>query len=117
MASTRRSDSPATSSKVCAQSSRSGTWTKRGYVARNWPNSLESAGTHKMAAEEGSSERSTFLSLPSRRSEEHTSELQSRLHLVCRLLLEKKKIESPTRISMVLQTTARRCTRMRLGRD
>src|SRR2546422_4094717 len=30
---------------------------------------------------------SAFLS----RSEEHTSELQSRLHLVCRLLLEKKK--------------------------
>src|SRR2546429_909940 len=35
-----------------------------------------------------------------RRSEEHTSELQSRLHLVCRLLLEKKKtniINSPIR--------------------
>src|SRR5216684_9160601 len=30
-------------------------------------------------------------SVPPRRSEEHTSELQSRLHLVCRLLLEKKK--------------------------
>src|SRR2546422_7600042 len=29
------------------------------------------------------------------RSEEHTSELQSRLHLVCRLLLEKKKIVGP----------------------
>src|SRR2546429_6525196 len=29
-----------------------------------------------------------------RRSEEHTSELQSRLHLVCRLLLEKKKKHS-----------------------
>src|SRR5690625_6775965 len=29
---------------------------------------------------------------PRRRSEEHTSELQSRGHLVCRLLLEKKKI-------------------------
>src|SRR6266550_7128141 len=29
---------------------------------------------------------------PEERSEEHTSELQSRLHLVCRLLLEKKKI-------------------------
>src|SRR2546429_5113637 len=29
--------------------------------------------------------------LARRRSEEHTSELQSRLHLVCRLLLEKKK--------------------------
>src|SRR2546422_8679908 len=28
---------------------------------------------------------------PVQRSEEHTSELQSRLHLVCRLLLEKKK--------------------------
>src|SRR3989449_7704665 len=28
---------------------------------------------------------------PQQRSEEHTSELQSRLHLVCRLLLEKKK--------------------------
>src|SRR2546422_4532451 len=30
---------------------------------------------------------------PAVRSEEHTSELQSRLHLVCRLLLEKKKIK------------------------
>src|SRR6266436_9096277 len=30
-------------------------------------------------------------SAETRRSEEHTSELQSRLHLVCRLLLEKKK--------------------------
>src|SRR3989449_7128460 len=31
------------------------------------------------------------------RSEEHTSELQSRLHLVCRLLLEKKKsVTTPT---------------------
>src|SRR5687768_17822485 len=34
------------------------------------------------------------------RSEEHTSELQSRLHLVCRLLLEKKK----TKINQALQT-------------
>src|SRR2546429_5719024 len=31
------------------------------------------------------------LALEAERSEEHTSELQSRLHLVCRLLLEKKK--------------------------
>src|SRR2546422_8536347 len=30
------------------------------------------------------------------RSEEHTSELQSRLHLVCRLLLEKKKKKPST---------------------
>src|SRR2546422_4954088 len=32
-----------------------------------------------------------FVSASGGRSEEHTSELQSRLHLVCRLLLEKKK--------------------------
>src|SRR2546422_1891508 len=31
------------------------------------------------------------LDAKAERSEEHTSELQSRLHLVCRLLLEKKK--------------------------
>src|SRR5690625_6053164 len=34
--------------------------------------------------------RTPYYSSP-RRSEEHTSELQSRRHLVCRLLLEKKK--------------------------
>src|SRR2546422_6853781 len=32
-----------------------------------------------------------LVARPGSRSEEHTSELQSRLHLVCRLLLEKKK--------------------------
>src|SRR5687768_18272231 len=32
-----------------------------------------------------------FVQMGHIRSEEHTSELQSRLHLVCRLLLEKKK--------------------------
>src|SRR2546422_6037027 len=47
-----------------------------------------------------SSARYSTYTLPSfttaaglKRSEEHTSELQSRLHLVCRLLLEKKKTE------------------------
>src|SRR2546422_9583887 len=35
---------------------------------------------------------------PSSRSEEHTSELQSRLHLVCRLLLEKKKKKKKNKI-------------------
>src|SRR5260370_3378871 len=34
--------------------------------------------------------------LPSLRSEEHTSELQSHLNLVCRLLLEKKKTNDVT---------------------
>src|SRR2546422_3373594 len=35
------------------------------------------------------------VAFDARRSEEHTSELQSRLHLVCRLLLEKKKNGNP----------------------
>src|SRR5205809_2237401 len=38
------------------------------------------------------------------RSEEHTSELQSRLHLVCRLLLEKKKVSLP--INYLIQQKA-----------
>src|SRR2546429_2936132 len=43
------------------------------------------------------------------RSEEHTSELQSRLHLVCRLLLEKKKknkSQMKTTVSMTSPTLA-----------
>src|SRR2546429_3178458 len=52
------------------------------------------------------------------RSEEHTSELQSRLHLVCRLLLEKKKqthfdhlpqVNQATRISFRLFPTQTHC--------
>src|ERR1041385_9563042 len=46
------------------------------------------------------------------RSEEHTSELQSRLHLVCRLLLEKNKktrtyctLESPRPLHIAVMTT------------
>src|SRR2546422_2702236 len=37
---------------------------------------------------------------PMKRSEEHTSELQSRLHLVCRLLLEKKKKSAISSIAL-----------------
>src|SRR2546422_3693299 len=47
---------------------------------------------------EAAQQRDRLLELPAgrvrvvvERSEEHTSELQSRLHLVCRLMLEKKK--------------------------
>src|SRR5687768_17852863 len=39
---------------------------------------------------------STSSTTDLKRSEEHTSELQSRLHLVCRLLLEKKKKKTQT---------------------
>src|SRR2546422_7009869 len=45
---------------------------------------------------------------PSQRSEEHTSELQSRLHLVCRLLLEKKKKKRSTS-SHANRIQSRRC--------
>src|SRR5690349_25043143 len=41
----------------------------------------------------GAGEESGRVAGPDRRSEEHTSELQSRRDLVCRLLLEKKKAE------------------------
>src|SRR2546422_7565723 len=44
-------------------------------------------------------EASKVSPMPTRRSEEHTSELQSRLHLVCRLLLEKKKKTQDTSTS------------------
>src|SRR3712207_9435127 len=40
---------------------------------------------------QGDDERALALEQQSLRSEEHTSELQSRQYLVCRLLLEKKK--------------------------
>src|SRR5690554_7110934 len=54
-----------------------------------------------------------FISGP--RSEEHTSELQSRPHLVCRLLLEKKKILT-ARHAPVLDA-AHIVPNMRVGRD
>src|SRR2546429_4293660 len=44
------------------------------------------------------------------RSEEHTSELQSRLHLVCRLLLEKKKTTAATTVALRLQLRRTLCT-------
>src|SRR2546422_7800176 len=49
-------------------------------------------GVHLAYCQDGPPDliRGTILAVRER-SEEHTSELQSRLHLVCRLLLEKKK--------------------------
>src|SRR3989442_6821895 len=45
--------------------------------------------------------------LRARRSEEHTSELQSRPHLVCRLLLEKKKTSHHDQNSKLLMILSR----------
>src|SRR2546429_2834955 len=54
------------------------------------------------------------------RSEEHTSELQSRLHLVCRLLLEKKKnsftSNIPKTLCQILSRTRRRSMQLQLWR-
>src|SRR5205814_9973995 len=46
--------------------------------------------TEGVAAIQSKGQHDTWIP-PTRRSEEHTSELQSLRHLVCRLLLEKKK--------------------------
>src|SRR5260370_8240859 len=48
-----------------------------------------------------------FFALATSRSEEHTSELQSHLNLVCRLLLEKKKTTVNEHVSLcILQPTS-----------
>src|SRR2546422_5569448 len=48
-----------------------------------------------------------------KRSEEHTSELQSRLHLVCRLLLEKKKKK---KTSTAIDKRTRKTIRSRIAK-
>src|SRR3989449_7014449 len=52
---------------------------------------LLAAHADAVAHLDGGREAALPREVEQRRSEEHTSELQSRLHLVCRLLLEKKK--------------------------
>src|SRR3989449_7695212 len=56
---------------------------------------------------------SASASSASCRSEEHTSELQSRLHLVCRLLLEKKKTNATHFAPDGEKNDARACPRRR----
>src|SRR2546422_8351837 len=62
---------------------------RRRGIAQIHPRELKSA-VDKMRVAVGESRHDEAASR-AQRSEEHTSELQSRLHLVCRLLLEKKK--------------------------
>src|SRR2546429_2166495 len=52
---------------------------------------FRSAGRSRLRRRNRSMMRLRATRVSHARSEEHTSELQSRLHLVCRLLLEKKK--------------------------
>src|SRR5205814_6612681 len=59
----------------------------------------------------------SWRSPPARRSEEHTSELQSLRHLVCRLLLEKKKKNNTTPQHINHKTYAHNQTQQRLSQD
>src|SRR2546429_1834199 len=62
---------------------------------------LGRAALERMAAYVGLQPEFPDMAQAEERSEEHTSELQSRLHLVCRLLLEKKKCTRRRRCSHV----------------
>src|SRR5438876_8556818 len=57
----------------------------------HWISSLTSIDTAPVDSPRRSPRSAAVSGWSSRRSEEHTSELQSPVHLVCRLLLEKKK--------------------------
>src|SRR5271157_4538291 len=61
----RRRDSPASSSTICVQSSLNGTCSSRGYLFRSSPNSVASAGAHRITATFGSIVRSASASFPS----------------------------------------------------
>src|SRR5690625_5646040 len=60
-------------------------------TARRWAERYRAEGEAGMVDRSSRPRRCTARPTSGRRSEEHTSELQSRGHLVCRLLLEKKK--------------------------
>src|SRR2546422_3517134 len=63
-----------------------------GQSVRVYPLSVWKEIAEKLASPPSFNKASfSAISFHTDRSEEHTSELQSRLHLVCRLLLEKKK--------------------------
>src|SRR2546425_3514771 len=63
----------------------------------NWKNGGTSKRSAGYACRSARSSLSTSSGTTSKRSEEHTSELQSLAYLVCRLLLEKKKHSDPHR--------------------
>src|SRR5256885_5281279 len=63
----------------------------RSFAATNCPQSLPCCGVGLTLLREWPARARHNLAAPSRRSEEHTSELQSPCNLVCRLLLENKK--------------------------
>src|SRR5687768_13261343 len=58
-------------------------------LERTFVSTVEALANALEASDEAVSSHARWISDTALRSEEHTSELQSRLHLVCRLLLEK----------------------------
>src|SRR5687768_18255273 len=68
-------------------------WALRGPTGHTAPSAQHPAQQRRALLSSRSCPRSIVS--PSSRSEEHTSELQSRLHIVCRLLLEKKNTTPP----------------------
>src|SRR6266536_6219628 len=77
---------PQSAAKLASEASRSGlSPTVVSRVVATW------RPTPCLARNAGGAARATRLSSAASRSEEHTSELQSRVDLVCRLRLEKKK--------------------------
>src|SRR2546422_4635739 len=90
----------------------------RAKAVRSTPTTIPKAGAFptSRASFAASAPSARHPRQPAGRSEEHTSELQSRLHLVCRLLLEKKK-NTERRVSRrgarvqphVLSVTEHRC--------
>src|SRR3712207_7093542 len=69
----------------------------RSATRRNPPSETEEDGQQRLAQVAiVKQKKHTRAWRPGERSEEHTSELQSRQYLVCRLLLEKKKTPPPS---------------------
>src|SRR5687768_18040172 len=80
---TRRGVSPATDGTRAGRPATARRQARESTEAVSWASSVAVRGRMQR--------QPTRDTAPELRSEEHTSELQSRLHLVCRLLLEKQK--------------------------
>src|SRR2546429_3968862 len=79
---------------LCSYCNRQPVTAARGVIPRN-PFWFFKCSSQRKSSDHFPSSFSTTTARVTMRSEEHTSELQSRLHLVCRLLLEKKKTTGP----------------------
>src|SRR3712207_8557932 len=79
-----------------SQPRRQGTGSERPDADADQPGAEEGERDHQQDRSQVEEPRCVLRAPAAVRSEEHTSELQSRQYLVCRLLLEKKKIRSST---------------------